>query len=54
MGDRVEAVKVEEYLNSVHTDMAQSQISCDCTEHCSLVSNNFIKDNGNIQITFSH
>ena len=48
MGDRVEAVKVKEHYNSVHKDMAPSQISCDCTELCSLVSNNFIKDNGSI------
>ena len=33
--------------------MAQSQISCDCTERCSLVSNNLIKDNGNIWIALS-
>ena len=53
MGDRVEAMKVKEYQNSVHKDMAQSQISCDCTEHCWLVANNFIKDNGNMQIAVS-
>ena len=34
-------MKVKEYWNSVHKDMAQSQISCDGTERCSFVSNNY-------------